>query len=234
MKSNDEKVTSSSWLACLASGGDQSRGSASKWRKPSCSLSTEPPSWLRSDATCDLKYVDAWTENTDSRQKHFFQCCTRRAADCAISIFQPFYNLLRCEHEWSSRLAQKVKLVVQICSTREIPKSLDHRRLSWNFSAKWFRWKIRTLWGPKILLFRKKGFRWGPARGRGGGNSHKGSTAATGQQAGLPPLSLPARSWATSAAHAQMGNWTRRMRRRRPGGCGAGAVRTLQDTAHMS
>ena len=48
----------------------------------------------------------------------------------------------------------------------------------------------------------KKGFRWGPARGRGGGNSHKGSTAATGQ-AGLPPLSLPARSWARSAAHAQ-------------------------------
>ena len=135
--------------------------------------------------------------------KHFFQCCTRRAADCAISIFQPFYNLLRCEHEWSSKLAQKVKLVVQACNTREIPKSLDHGRLSWNFSAKWFRWNIRTLWWPKILLFRKKGFRWGPARGRGGGNSHKGSTAATGQQAGLPPLSLPARSWATSAAHAQ-------------------------------
>ena len=54
----------------------------------------------------------------------------------------------------------------------------------------------------KFFFSEKKGFRWGPARGRGGGNSHKGSTAATGQ-AGLPPLSLPARSWARSAAHAQ-------------------------------
>ena len=204
MKSNDEKVTSSSWLACLASGGDQSRGSASKWRKPSCSLSTEPPSWLRSDATCDLKYVDAWTENTDSRQKHFFQCCTRRAADCAISIFQPFYNLLRCEHEWSSRLAQKVKLVVQICSTREIPKSLDHRRLSWNFSAKWFRWKIRTLWGPKILLFRKKRAS-GEVQLEGGVGAirTKVQQLQLASRLGCPPFSLPARSWATSAAHAQ-------------------------------
>ena len=31
-----------------------------------------------------------------------------------------------------------------------------------------------------------------------------------------------------------MGNWTWRLRRRRPGGYGARALRTLQDTAHMS
>ena len=233
MKSNDEKITSSSWLACLASGGDQSRGSVSKWRKPSCSLSTEPPSWLRSDPTCDLKYVDVWTENTDSREKHFFQCCTRRAADCAIFIFQPFFNLLWCEHEWSSKLAQKVKLVVQVCNTREIPKSLDHGRLSWNFSAKWFTWNIRTLWWPKILLFRKKGLQVRSSSRAGWGqfaqrfNSCNWPGWAAPPQPACPQLGQKRRACA-------MGNWTWRVRRRRPGGYGARAVRTLQDTAHMS